>query len=419
MAKSLVVLRRFVVDLQDQWLFFVLAMAGAVSILSMKSLGAHQFVVTMFPVSLIIGYAVFALVTKRYRIREDKVGDNCYYLGFIFTLVSLSYALWVYDPSGAGVELIVTNFGIALATTIVGLILRIFFNQMREDPQEVEREVRYALADAARDLRSELNDITTQMEDFKRRIVQIVEEGIVDIHQRSSEALQKNVDTFNTSTRQVIEAVDNTLRGYEGSGRRMNEVAEMTVTAVTQLARRVEAVNISPEMVSGKLDPVIQQLAEIVDNVAKREASNTKALQALKKNLDGAVSSAADLQTALASGASGVKQNIEDMVGGLNAITQGAAQSMEVNKRLTSEMSAAVTAFRGEVERLGKDIGADVAKVTAQTNGLLETMKLQHKTLAEHAAETRNLADEGRDAVAEVQQSLISLTRAVTESVRG
>ena len=51
-------------------------------------------------------YALLALVTKRYRLREDKVGDNIYYLGFLFTLVSLAYALHVYDPNGAGAGLL-------------------------------------------------------------------------------------------------------------------------------------------------------------------------------------------------------------------------------------------------------------------------------------------------------------------------
>ncbi|PJI42429.1 hypothetical protein [Ferrovibrio sp.] len=81
-------------DIPDQALFFGLFAVGGLAIWFMKMAGFHQYVVTAFPVAIMFGYAGVALVTKRYRIREDKIGDNIYYLGFLYTLVSLAYALY-------------------------------------------------------------------------------------------------------------------------------------------------------------------------------------------------------------------------------------------------------------------------------------------------------------------------------------
>jgi hypothetical protein len=39
-------------------------------------------------------------------------------------------------------EEIVRNFGIAITSTVVGIALRVLFNQMRRDPLEVERTAR-------------------------------------------------------------------------------------------------------------------------------------------------------------------------------------------------------------------------------------------------------------------------------------
>ena len=70
-------------------------------------------------------------------ISPDKPsGDNLYYMGFLFTLTSLAVSLYQFSTVGSA-EQIVQNFGIAIASTIAGITLRIMFNQMRRDPVEV------------------------------------------------------------------------------------------------------------------------------------------------------------------------------------------------------------------------------------------------------------------------------------------
>lgn len=183
-------------DVPDQWLFFGCFGLGAVAIWVLKALGIGQYVVTAVPVCLMIAYAAIAIVTKRYKIRADKIGDNIYYLGFLFTLVSLAYALWSFTAAASATETIITNFGIAIITTIFGLAGRVFFNQMREDPVEYEREARYSLAEATRNLKSQIDDISVELSSFKRGLVQIIEEGVTDISDKASETLLQNLSRF-------------------------------------------------------------------------------------------------------------------------------------------------------------------------------------------------------------------------------
>lgn len=53
-------------------------------------------------------------------LRLDRLGDNFYYLGFIYTLASLSAAL-VELRTGINSTAILGAFGVALITTIVGI----------------------------------------------------------------------------------------------------------------------------------------------------------------------------------------------------------------------------------------------------------------------------------------------------------
>ena len=83
---------------------------------------------------------------------REQEGDNLYYLGLLFTLVSLMYALialfLVYDIDGDLTERtyeLLGNFGIALSSTVAGIISRIAvqnyqIGDRQLDPAEIDGE---------------------------------------------------------------------------------------------------------------------------------------------------------------------------------------------------------------------------------------------------------------------------------------
>jgi hypothetical protein len=129
------------------FVFMVFVSAGVVYVGSSKLFGFPLLAVTLVPVGIMLLYAAATYFSQAIRLRDDQTGDNLYYMGFLFTLTSLGVALFQFNTFG-GVENIVRNFGIAITSTIAGIALRVFFNQMRRDPIEVERAARLELADA-------------------------------------------------------------------------------------------------------------------------------------------------------------------------------------------------------------------------------------------------------------------------------
>lgn len=235
-------------DVPDQWLFFGCFGLGAVAIWVLKSLGVGQYVVTAVPVSLMCIYVMVAIVTKRYRIRADKVGDNVYYLGFLFTLVSLAYALWSFTAAATATETIITSFGIAIITTIVGLAGRVLFNQMREDPVEYEREARYSLAEATRNLKSQIDDITVEFSSFKRGLIQVVGEGVTDISDKANHALLQNLDRFTEVGAGVIGKIESAFSTFTDHSVRLNDIASKNVNALDALFQQIEKIEASPDL---------------------------------------------------------------------------------------------------------------------------------------------------------------------------
>ena len=186
-------------DLGPPVFFGTFTLVGVVFIVLAKSLGWPAAVVTGTPVALMVGYAVAIIGLRRLRLRDDQTGDNFYYMGFIFTLTSLAMSLLQYS-TGSDVSEIVVNFGIAVASTIAGIVLRILFNLVRRDPVEVEQVARLELADASRRVRLELDDILMELAHFRRTNQQMLEEGFHEIRAEVQRAAEASTEAIGKST---------------------------------------------------------------------------------------------------------------------------------------------------------------------------------------------------------------------------
>jgi hypothetical protein len=153
--------------------------AGAAFIIVAKSIGVSALWTTLVPLFLITSYAALLWFARYLHLRDDQAGDNLYYLGFLYTLTSLGVSLWEFSTSG-GAEAVVTNFGVAVSSTILGVALRVMFGQMRQDPLEVEQTARLELAEAARGVRHELDETVFELSSFRRATQQSVAEGVLE-----------------------------------------------------------------------------------------------------------------------------------------------------------------------------------------------------------------------------------------------
>ena len=205
----------------DQGCFLLSFFTGLISILSLKYLGATQLIVTSVPVVIMLAYLALMLVFRRMRVDDDQAGDNLYYLGFLFTLTSLGCALFQYHGASSK-ESIIQNFGIALTTTIVGLICRVIFGQMRHDPVETEREVRMELAAVAGRLRDQIIETN-----------KILDTASIAVRQQSAEHLSEY-------TQKIEELVAAAL---ESSTAHITALSEQTLAMTAETAKLVEAVS--------------------------------------------------------------------------------------------------------------------------------------------------------------------------------
>src|SRR5580692_11982741 len=179
--------------------FMLFVAAGSAYIILSKLGGVPQIYVTFVPVVIMFGYALLIWLARGLRLRDDQAGDNLYYMGFLFTLTSLGVSLYQFNAARAAEE-IVQNFGIAIGSTITGIALRVIFNQMRQDPVEVERIMRLELADAARRVRRELDSTVLEFGHYRRSAQQAAADSFQHVTEKFDEIVAKFLDSLKDIT---------------------------------------------------------------------------------------------------------------------------------------------------------------------------------------------------------------------------
>ena len=238
---------------------------------------------------------ILAAAARLFRLRDDQSGDNLYYMGFLFTLTSLAVSLYQFSAAGSA-EQIVQNFGIAIASTIAGITLRIFFNQMRRDPVEVEATARLELAEASRRVKRELESVILEFGYFRRTTQQSITDALDEVkesvgaaHEQFAGELAKLAATankpFEEASQRSGETLDRlnetTIEVLEVSRQLVQEGEELAknttniVKAIDDVFARLALHQTSDQIIETKLAPMIQSLTEAVNSL--RDSTETQA----------------------------------------------------------------------------------------------------------------------------------------------
>jgi hypothetical protein len=243
--------------------YFAVVLFGCGYIVFSKLHDFSAFFVTAIPIVVMMAYALLLAFARVLRLRDDQSGDNLYYLGFLFTLTSLAVSLYQFSATGSA-EQIVQNFGVAIASTISGIALRIFFNQMRRDPIEVEHASRLELAEASRRVKRELESTVIEFSYFRRATQQSISDALDEVNGMLKEAKDRFVgqldDFATTSSRPLTEASKRSGETIEDLNSRISKTLG---TTVNQISEEVEELSASIAPMVKSIDGAVSRLAAV------------------------------------------------------------------------------------------------------------------------------------------------------------
>jgi len=145
--------------------FLVMLAVGSFGILA-----GWAFDSTWLTVAAPVGAMFFYFLPARFRDRSlfdtYVFADSFYFLGFLFTLISLLVSLLGFAEGGVGADEItgsVTRFGVALLTTVIGLAVRVFLVNFRPEIDDSMAQAESALAQSSLELRNHLDQLNADL----------------------------------------------------------------------------------------------------------------------------------------------------------------------------------------------------------------------------------------------------------------
>lgn len=217
----------------DKWvlgLAFLLGAAGIYAI-KIKYSEIHPFSVAVWSVIILLLYVGSAWWVGKSRIEAETIGDNCYYLGFVFTLASLAITLYLLvQTKGQTAEIrdVISGFGVALSSTIFGIILRVLHIRMSPDIASLDRQTRIELHAAVRSFRTNLSASLRELKHFSVETAQMLSEQRDAIYGMSKETIETHKQFVKTSMEEQAKILNETLADATG------EAAETITDAVAK-----------------------------------------------------------------------------------------------------------------------------------------------------------------------------------------
>jgi methyl-accepting chemotaxis protein len=270
--------------------FFVAAVAGMAFIVLAKLGSLSQLGVTAVPVAILLAYAYALFRWRRLTLRDDQSGDNLYYLGFLYTLTSVAVSLYQFSLGEHAQEQIITNFGIAIATTIVGLALRVMFNQMRQDPAEVERVARIELAEASRRLRREIDLVVMELNVFRRTTQQSLTDNQRSVQDGLAETLKDAARSFVDLSKTMRSEFSESIGVLAKASASLSETTEDADDALADFGERLASLKTS-DLLLEQLAPSVSKAEVLIEEVRQAHTGQAERLNAVITAIDSAASS--------------------------------------------------------------------------------------------------------------------------------
>ncbi len=262
-----------------QWWFAGALVLGAIAIFVGDTLGLLERWITIgVPIVVMFAYIAIGRSYLVHGISRTQYADSIYYLGFLFTLVSITAAIIDVGPEG-DVSQIVNRFGVKLITTLIGLGVRVYLVNFRPSGEDVTENVEESLIEASRRLRDRLDQVTLDLASLassltltlrtaSERTSTELSSSLTQAAAQFSEALGvlkgqtlAGLSDVRGAAEKAVSEMGGTLGANVGELRERMERATRDLGGASEgLVRRLEATRLPDELLAAQLGPAVERL---------------------------------------------------------------------------------------------------------------------------------------------------------------
>jgi len=201
----------------------------------------------------------------------EQKADSVYYMGFIFTLIAMTASLVALAyREELKFDSIVMNFGLALATTILGLTVRIIWLQLSSQSlSDAESILKERIIRRSQELQDQTEKVVGSMTALSNQLAKISEPLKSNFDQLTNaldvnEEINQNLMDLNRS----IEIASENLRSIGSSSERLNVgVSKLNQAINDDLISNIDSLSSSASKAQPKINELDQEISSTVDSI--------------------------------------------------------------------------------------------------------------------------------------------------------
>lgn len=361
------------VNLRAIFLFFVVA--GGAFIFALPKIGrstigdgSGHWVLISIVLGLMLIFGVIIWIRSRGGYASDGDAETFYYLGFIYTLLTL---VAVFTPLLAvgekpSTQQVLGFFGLGLITTFVGLAGRIFFLQPQsiDTPDVGASRLAKAYSEAARQLEATALQISRVGVELEKNSIRSHKELEASIEEATRKITEDAGVLFESANARITVLTENTAKHVSHT---LNSTADGVARALSEFGERLRALKLPPAEYGEQLGHSIQSLIKATTAAARSTSQFEEHISAVNAGL-----------VKIGPEASSAAGNIAS----LSSATQGASTEVQQTGKALVDLRArvedaqnAIIAMTPPVEKLGVAAQASAADfaVTQKNVGFLNS----------------------------------------------
>ena len=398
---------------RDQLAFFWLAVTfGTAGMIATAGAPVAGVVWTLLIMAL---YFTVSVTRKSGVITRASFADSLYYLGFTFTMIALVISLVIVagaSEDNLDVRMILGQFGVALTTTVVGLVARTSLVTFRVGLVEEREAAGAQLIRETEKFQRQLERARAGLEGQTGVIQETLARSTSTVQVQvdaSAEALKKSTDRLTKTSAETASALSKStalsIKQTEEVGAHFAESAEALLQdaknsvadalagleeAIDATKRRLEAFEVDSQFLADGVAPAVEELSDSlkkhtakINNSANewirlsaRIGGTTTQLESLGHALGDYESTAAAVMQ-VAANVEKIKEHLELAVSNLTSVpgsvsdASGALDNFESSVTLLTE---ALATHATELETLSIELRKNVREASAGVKGVNSTL---------------------------------------------
>jgi len=256
--------------------FMVHIGAGVVLCIAISLLKLPYYLAVLLGIGIMASYYYQFHKGKKPAALLSMFSDSVYYLGFILTLASLVCSMLFFDiESGASsASTVISQFGAAMITTLVGLGLRIYLQNFDTTVESAQLSARESLDETVRGFNVQMRLTNESLS----KLSSVMNKSIEDTEERNKKSLEILKDT----QERLVKLGEDSLSGFSSAAKNViaNSLSELEQLSAT-ISQRVshvgsEIVKSNEKMFEDLSEKVEQTLSSQMNSVTEQIETSLK-----------------------------------------------------------------------------------------------------------------------------------------------